>query len=165
ERRRGLDGAEYQSPQHGRAQGMLRQGAGLVGGCHGWFRWVAAAGRSPAPMAAAMVRASRVVGRHGHAGPGRWRWPVGYSMDLAVTRAVARPAWAARSRSIVSKLNSPSACGSSTPRPRPAAHPASRGPAWPALWTPGTISRSTRGAVASAGAAIRRSPWRVVTVR
>ena len=35
---------------------------------------------------------------------------MGYSMDLAVTRAVARPAWAARSRSIASKLNSPSAC-------------------------------------------------------
>ena len=165
ERRRGLDESPRGSPQHGRAQRMLREGAGFVGGCHGRFRWAAAAGRSPAPMAVAMVRASRVVGRQGHAGPARWRWPVGYSMDLAVTRAVARSAWAARSRSIASKLNSSSACGSSMSRSRPAAHPASCGPTSSRRWTPGTISRSTRGAVASAGAAIRRSPWRVVTVR
>ena len=43
---------------------------------------------------------------------------MGYRMDLAVTRALARSAWAARSRSIASKLNSPSACGSSISRPR-----------------------------------------------
>jgi len=58
---------------------------------------------------------------------------VGHSMALAVTRAVARPAWAARSHGIASKLNSPSACGSSISRPRPAAHPASRVPV--SRWT------------------------------
>src|SRR5215470_10187912 len=84
---------------------------GRLRGCYGRFGWAAAAGRIPAPMAAAMVRASRVAGRRGHAGPARWRWPVGYSIDLAVTWAVARSAWAARSHSMVSKLNSPSACG------------------------------------------------------
>src|SRR5882672_1150529 len=167
ERRRGLDGAECQPPQNRYTYRMLplrgKHGCGY--GRHRRFRWVAAAGRNPAPMAAARVRAAMVVGRHGHAGPASRRWLVGYSMDLAVMLAVARSAWAARSRSIASKLNSPSACGSSMSRPRPAAQPASRGSTWSARWTPGTISRSTRGAAASAGAATRRSPWRVVTVR
>src|SRR6266536_475483 len=163
ERRGGLDGAEYQSPQNRYRYRLLPPRCGRWWGCHGRCLHAAAAGRSATPVAAAMVSASREVGRQGHAGPASWRWPVGYSMDLAVTRAVARSAWAARSRSIASKLNSPSACGSSMLRPRPAAHAASRGSTWSARWMPGTISRSTQGAVASAGAATRRSPWRVVT--
>jgi len=80
-------------------------------------------------------------------------------MDLAVTRAVARVGVGARSRSIASKLNLAVRlwelkveAAPGRPTRQAAGRPGRRG------WMPGTISRSTRGAVAPAGAAIRCSP-------
>src|SRR2546429_6507151 len=95
-----------------------RRGRGY--GRHRRFRWVAAAGRNPAPMAAARVRAARVVGRHGHAGPASRRWPVGYSMDLAVMLAVGPPAGGAGARSTAAKLDLPARLPGPDVRARPA---------------------------------------------
>src|SRR5215211_9416703 len=84
-------------------------------------------------------------------------------MDLAVTRAVVWSLWPAKSASMASKLNSPAACpplGSSTFRPRSAAHPSSCESTSSMGPTPGTISRSIRRVPALAGVATRRSPCR-----
>jgi len=79
---------------------------------------------------------------------------VGYSVFLAVERAVAWSAWAARSRSKGSKLNSSAACpawGSSMSNPRSAAHRANPGSSSLVFRGPGTTSLPTRGAPGPAG--------------
>ncbi|MGS2586274.1 DUF4158 domain-containing protein [Streptomyces hebeiensis] len=117
--------------------------------------------RNPAPMLTAAAATASRVDRQGQAAPVSVRWEKGYSENFAVTRAVERSLWRARSRRTGSKPNSPSRRpppGSSTASLLRCAQVRSDASTADTSATPGTTKRSTPWELEPVGWAIRTRP-------